>query len=167
VVGERDPQRVGDHAAPRPAGRAEAVRGELPRSGRRALGGQPAPARRARPARHGPRHHDRLPDLDLPHVRADGDDLRDALVPDRERPLERDRAADAADDGIDDAQRDAGLQRARDGPVDRERVAVAAAGDERADDRVARIAHLRRAALAPREMPAADQVELAHAAILA
>ena len=51
---------------------------------------------------------------------ADGHDLRDALVPDRERALERHRAADAADDAVDGADRHPDLQRPRHGTVDRE-----------------------------------------------
>jgi hypothetical protein len=48
------------------------------------------------------------------------------------------RAADVPDGRVDHTRFEAGLHRAGDVPVDRERVTVAAADDDRADDRVGR-----------------------------
>ena len=67
-----------------------------------------------------------------------GDHLRDALVADAERSLERDGSEDGCDDRIDQAGTQTDLHRPRHRAVDRQCVPVAPAGDKRPHDRVAR-----------------------------
>jgi hypothetical protein len=119
VVGVRDQDLVGDHAAPGSAGRPEPVCRQLTDPGGGALGSDAAPALGARAARDRPRHHDGLPDGEVRDVVALGHHLADALVPDAERPPERHRPADGGHDRIDHAGAQTQLQHPGYRPVDR------------------------------------------------
>jgi hypothetical protein len=113
-----------------------------------------------------PRHNDRLTDTDALHAASHCENLRDALVANRERAPERHASADAADDRVDGPYRDTGLHQARHRAVDRNGVAVTACSDEGPHDRIARISQDRRVAIAPRKTAATDERELTHVVIL-
>jgi hypothetical protein len=163
VLGEGHTKLVGDHAAPRTAGRSEAVRGErsFPGGGG-AFGGQTALTGWTGAAGHRPRHDHPLPEPQPRHLRPEGGDLGDALMADGERSAERDLSADAAEDRVDQTQRHARLQRTGHGPVDRHGVTIATPGDERPHDRVARIPQCRPVAFMPRQPAASLEPQLAH-----
>jgi hypothetical protein len=87
-------------------------------------------------------------------------------VADRERAREWDCAADVPDRRVDQARPEAGVHRPRDMTVDRERVAVAAADDDRADDRVVGGLDPRFRSLEPLEPALRDEIQLAHGSTL-
>ena len=162
VVGVRDQDLVGDHAAPRPAGRTEPVRRELtdPRGG--ALGGDAAAALGAGAARDRPRHHDGLPDGEVRDVVALGHHLADALVPDAERTPERDRPQDGTHRRVDPAELQAELQGTGHRPMDGQRVSVAAGGHERSHECLPWTGQRRSRLLPPLQSAPSDELQLSH-----
>ena len=135
VIRERHAYEVRQGAAPIAAEQPEAEHGAL--RDRQAVTGLAAQAAFARAARDLERHHRARPHLELGHV-ARVDDLRDELVPERDRPRDRRLAAD--DRVVEVAERDG----------------------QRAHDRVVRVAQHRVGRLLPLDASVLGHRQLPH-----
>lgn len=88
------------------------------------------------------------------------------FVPDRERSLERNRPTYPPDRGIEHSRAQTDLHRARDGLMQREGIAVAAAAHERTHDRVGRDQHFGLGAIDPCQLAGAEEVQFSQRAQL-